>query len=140
MRKLVLIALVTTLGIFAHSRGPGPAREESPAKDEAKLANGLDTQSPKPLVISHVTVIDATGAAPQEDMTVVIMGNRIAQVDKTANAKIPRRAQVLEAKGKFLIPGLWDMHVHLSWTRGSALPVLVANGVTGVRDMGGSLG
>ncbi len=140
MRKLVLIALVTTLGIFADSRGPGPAREESRAKDAAKLAHGSIAQSPKPLVISHITVIDATGAAPQADMTVVIAGNRITQVDKTANVKIPRGAQVLEAKGKFLIPGLWDMHVHLSWTRASALPVLVVNGVTGVRDMGGRLG
>lgn len=140
MRKLVLIALVATLGIIAHSRGPGPAREESPAKDAAKLANGSIVQSPKPLVISHVTLIDTTGTAPREDMTVVIAGDRIAQVDKTANVKIPRGAQVLEAKGKFLIPGLWDMHVHLSWTTASALPVLVANGVTGVRDMGGRLG
>jgi predicted amidohydrolase YtcJ len=42
-------------------------------------------------------------------------------------------------KGKFVIPGLWDMHIHLSWTTESALPLLVATGITDVRDMGGRL-
>jgi hypothetical protein len=41
--------------------------------------------------------------------------------------------------GKFLVPGLWDMEVHLNWTTESALPLLVANGVTDVRDMGSKL-
>jgi len=140
MRTLVPIILLTALGIFAHSRSPATEQEKSPAQDEAKFAKVLFDQSSKPVVIAHVTVIDATGGAPQEDMTVVIAGNRITRVDKTANVKIPREAQVLEAKGKFLVPGLWDMHVHLSWTTASALSVLVANGVTGVRDMGGRLG
>ena len=45
-------------------------------------------------------------------------------------------AEIVNGRGKFLMPGLWDMHVHLSYARASALPLLVANGVTGVRDMG----
>ncbi len=94
----------------------------------------------QPLVFTHVTVIDATGAPPMPDMTVVITGNRITKVGRSGGVIIPRGAQVVNATGKYLIPGLWDMHVHLSWTKASALPVLVANGVTGVRDLGGRLG
>ncbi len=93
----------------------------------------------RPLVLAHVTVIDATGAAPEKDMTVVIIGNRITALGGAKQVRIPKGAEVVAATNKFLIPGLWDMHVHLSWTTASALPVLVANGVTGVRDMGGRL-
>ena len=65
------------------------------------------------LVITHVTVIDATGAPMQPDMTLVITGNRIVALRKTGTIRVPKGAQVVEAKGKFLIPGLWDMHVHM---------------------------
>ncbi|HYP00554.1 MAG TPA: amidohydrolase family protein [Pyrinomonadaceae bacterium] len=92
------------------------------------------------LVITHVTVIDATGAAARPDMTVVITGERIAAVGRTGQVSVPRGARVVNGAGKYLIPGLWDMHVHLSWTKATALPVLVANGVTSVRDLGGRLG
>jgi hypothetical protein len=103
------------------------------------LIGAAAPQSSKAIAITDVTVIDATGAPPKSGMTVVIIGNRITAVGKTGQVQIPAGAQVLDAREKFLIPGLWDMHAHLSWTRASALPVLVANGVTGVRDMGGSL-
>ena len=71
-------------------------------------------------------------------MTVLIREGRIAAVQR--GAAVPGGTQELDGRGKFLIPGLWDMHVHLSWTTASALPVLLANGVTGVRDVGSDLG
>jgi imidazolonepropionase-like amidohydrolase len=89
----------------------------------------------RPLAITHVTVIDATGAAARSDRTVVIVDKRIEAIGD-ASARIPKGARIVSAKGKFLIPGLWDMHVHLA---ASDLPRLVANGVTGVRDMGNVL-
>jgi imidazolonepropionase-like amidohydrolase len=89
------------------------------------------------LVLSHVTVIDMTGASPKPDMTVVITGNRIIEMDKTGRVRVPKNAQVIDATGKFLIPGLWDMHVHLAKAGENALPMFLANGVTSVRDMGG---
>ncbi|HYN25870.1 MAG TPA: hypothetical protein VES69_12585, partial [Pyrinomonadaceae bacterium] len=79
----------------------------------------------QPLVFTHVTVIDATGAQPMTDMTVVITGDRITKVGRSGQMIIPRGARVVNATGKYLIPGLWDMHVHLSWTKAGALPVLV---------------
>jgi imidazolonepropionase-like amidohydrolase len=88
-----------------------------------------------PLVVTGVTVVDGTGSPPQRDRTVIIIGDRIeAIVD--AKAAIPKAARTVSARGKFLIPGLWDMHVHL---RERDLPVLAAYGVTGVRDMGNIL-
>jgi imidazolonepropionase-like amidohydrolase len=92
------------------------------------------------LVFTHVTVIDATGAPAMPDMTVVVTGGRITQIGGSGAVNIPRGARVVNATGKYLIPGLWDMHVHLSWTKATALPVLIANGVTSVRDLGGRLG
>jgi imidazolonepropionase-like amidohydrolase len=91
-----------------------------------------------PLVIIHVTVIDGTGAEAGLDQTVVIKGHRIAAMGKAGEVFIPKGARVVDAAGKFLIPGLWDMHVHtLQEGRPKEFfPRLIANGVTGVRDMG----
>jgi len=90
---------------------------------------------PEALALTHVTVIDGTGAEPQRDKTVIIVGDRI-QAISNGSAGIPTRARIIPANGQFLIPGLWDMHVHLVE---SDLPLLVAYGVTGVRDMGNIL-
>jgi imidazolonepropionase-like amidohydrolase len=91
----------------------------------------------KPLVFTHVTVIDATGAAAQSDMVVVVTGEKITNVGKFGAVKVPKHSRVVDAKGKFLIPGLWDMHVHLAKAGENTLPLFIVNGVTSVRDMGG---
>ena len=88
------------------------------------------------LVIRDVTVIDGTGAAPRANRTVIITGDRIAGIGDATPSTVPKSARVVQARGKFLIPGVWDMHVHLT---PSALPAFVAYGVTGVRDMGNIL-
>jgi imidazolonepropionase-like amidohydrolase len=97
------------------------------------------------LAFTHVNVIDATGTPVQPDATVIVQGDRIVAVGKSSELKTPGDAQVIEARGKYLIPGLWDMHVHEifgDWLpeNEKIIPLLfVANGVTGVRDMGGDL-
>jgi imidazolonepropionase-like amidohydrolase len=91
------------------------------------------------LVFTNVTVIDGTGGAARPAMTVIIRNGRIEAVAPRGRDAIPPRSRVVDGTGKFLIPGLWDMHVHLTDARPSALPALVANGVTGVRDMGSLL-
>jgi imidazolonepropionase-like amidohydrolase len=90
------------------------------------------------LALTHVTVIDMTGAPPKRDMTVVITGNRITAIARSSRMRIPRTSVVINAAGKFLIPGLWDMHVHFTEVQRS-FPLFIANGVTGVRNMGGEL-
>lgn len=97
------------------------------------------------LAITHVTVIDATGAPTQQDMTLLTADQRITAVGPSGSTAIPRGAQILDATGKFLIPGLADMHVHLTGageptgSREFIIPLLLASGVTTVRDMGGNV-
>ena len=94
------------------------------------------------VAIVHATVIDPGPATIRPDQTVIIQGDRIVAV---GHAPPPSGARVIDASGQFLIPGLWDMHVHSvfgDWFPGGRdviLPLYIANGVTGVRDMGGEL-
>jgi imidazolonepropionase-like amidohydrolase len=89
----------------------------------------------RPLALTHLTVIDGTGAKPRRDQTVVIAGDRIAAIGRSGRLRLPADTQTLDATGRFLIPGLWDMHVHIAAK--FYLPLFVANGVTGVRTMDG---
>jgi imidazolonepropionase-like amidohydrolase len=97
------------------------------------------------LVLDGVTVIDVESGRTSPGLSVLIEGNRITGLDRRSALRIPSGARVVEATGEFLIPGLWDMHVHTAfgdWFPGArdiALPLFVANGITGVRDMGGEL-
>ena len=108
------------------------------------LANPED--EPHVLAIAHVTVIDPATGSVRADQTVVIAGGRIQRVVPSANYQPEKGARIIEARGKYLIPGLWDMHVHIAgisadpaWSKATILPLLIAQGVTGVRDMGGDL-
>jgi imidazolonepropionase-like amidohydrolase len=96
-------------------------------------------QAPGPLAVTHVTVIDCTGAAPKANSTVLISGGRITAVTPSDSTIVPPNTRTIDGTGKFLIPGLWDMHGHLTDATDSAFPLLILNGVTGVRDMGGDL-
>ena len=87
---------------------------------------------------TNVTVIDGRSPQPRENRTVVIRGNRIVAEGPATSVKVPAGARVIDGRGKFLIPGLWDMHVHTVMPGGRlVLPLYIANGVTGVRDMAG---
>ena len=90
------------------------------------------------IAIADVTVIDGTGAPARQGQTVVVRGRRIAEVGPGASVRVPTGARRIDGRGKWLIPGLWDMHVH-AFGYGLpdfAGPLLLAHGVTGARDMG----
>jgi imidazolonepropionase-like amidohydrolase len=97
------------------------------------------------IALTHVTVIDMTGAQPAPDQTVLIDKEKIVVLGPADSVSVPAGARIVDAQGKFLIPGLADMHVHLTGagepngSRDFLLPLLVANGITSVRDMGGYL-
>jgi imidazolonepropionase-like amidohydrolase len=94
------------------------------------------------LYITHVAVVDVIAGSAQPDMTVEIDGRTIASIKPARDVLIRSGVRVIDGRSKYLIPGLWDMHVHVSWPAGAAqiyLPVLVANGVLGARDMHGML-
>jgi hypothetical protein len=103
--------------------------EQSPPKERG-------SHSPSTTACTHVTVIDGSVS---EDQTVVFSGDRITVVGPSSLTSVPAGARIIDGRGQFLIPGLWDCHAHLSYFKQSALPVLLANGVTSVRDMGGLL-
>ncbi len=93
------------------------------------------------LAFTHVTVIDATGRPALPEQTVLVNGDRIAAIEKFGKLKLPGGAKVIDSKGKYMIPGLWDMHVHavVAERLDSMFPMFVANGVLGIRDMGTSM-
>ena len=88
--------------------------------------------SAQALVIRNVTIIDATGADPRPGMSIEIDNGQISAIKKSIKAK--KGTEIVDGSGKFLIPGLWDMHVHLNEPE-IFFPLLVANGITGVREM-----
>jgi predicted amidohydrolase YtcJ len=88
--------------------------------------------------LTHVTVVDpATGLHP--GCTVLVTSGRVVAVGPDADVALPPGATVHDGSGRFVIPGLWDAHVHLTQAGAAAFPLLVANGVTSVRDMGSDL-
>lgn len=104
----------------------------------ALVASALVQGEPASLALTNVTIIDTTGRQPGRRATVVIRGERISEIGPP-DAPVPEGAEVVDGADKFLLPGLWDMHMHLSYMTEHSLPLLIANGVTGVRDMGGDL-
>lgn len=115
----LVAALLVSAG--AAACGPGPAGTDAGA--------GV-------VAIVDVTVVDGSDPAPRPGQTVVVEGRRIARVGPSGEVRPPRGARVLDGRGRWLIPGLWDMHVHVDAPGGrDVLPLYVANGVTGVRDM-----
>lgn len=87
------------------------------------------------MVFADITVIDATGGPVRPHRMVTISGTKVAAIEECRRGREAKAAEVIDGRGKFLIPGLWDMHVH--WYDERFLPLFIANGVTGVRQMWG---
>ena len=94
------------------------------------------------LVFTNVNVVDTRDGRILPDMTVIVRGGRIQGVARFGLITETHDVRVINAAGKYMIPGLWDMDVHTvsasaAWNEGIVYPLYIANGVTGVRDMGG---
>ena len=101
-----------------------------------------DARANAPIAITHVTLIalDDAGENRAVDQTVVIENGRITAVGRAVHEVVPPvGAKIVDGRGRFLIPGLWDAHAHLSHAGPAALAAYVAHGVTSVRDLGGRL-
>lgn len=99
------------------------------------FATGSDLGQSSDYAIEHVTVLNPGSGRPQLDRTIVVSGHVITAVVPSKNFKPTTSLRLLDAQGKFVIPGLWDMHMHFRDTRRD-LKMDIANGVLGVRDMG----
>ena len=103
---------------------------------------GLPEPPPATLAVTHVTLIDGSGSDGQEDMTVLVDGDRIVAVGSAADLATDDSVPTVDGQGRFLIPGLWDLHVHLAnnpeveIAPERQLALYLAHGVVGVRDMG----
>jgi hypothetical protein len=118
MKRLAMLAAICLIPVFSRAQ--------------------QNSSATKLFVFSHVTVIDGTGAPPRPDQTVVIEGDRIMRIGPASQIGVPKNAQFVDAHGLYLIPGLWDMHVHI-WETKRAFPMFIANGVLSVRNTGGHL-
>ena len=87
-------------------------------------------------VIRGGTLIDGNGGAPLQDTSIVIEGNRIARITRGQQADDPVAARVIDAQGKYILPGLWDTHTHY---RDWFAELLISNGVTSVLSYGGGV-
>jgi len=100
------------------------------------LAQASPDRALAPTAFTHVNIVDVTSGELKRDMTVVITGDRISAIGPSAGTSLPTDAKVIDSTGQFLIPGLWDMHVH--WYVRDTFTLFIANGVTGVRQMFGN--
>jgi imidazolonepropionase-like amidohydrolase len=100
-------------------------------------ALGAQAGAPDSIVIRHATVIDVASGQRVRDRDVTVADGRIASVTKARSGDAASGATVVDGRGKFLIPGLWDMHSHAA---AEELPLMIAAGVTGTRIMDGRHG
>jgi imidazolonepropionase-like amidohydrolase len=128
MTRLLLYAIIlVAIAPFKAGRPP----------DRGRYLVMLGLTQSRVIAVRNVTVIPGIGAQSIPNTTVLVRDERIVAVGPATEIVVPPGARVVEGAGKFLLPGFIEMHAHTSKTRGSALGLFVANGVTTVRDTGG---
>lgn len=105
------------------------ARRADQARRLRRIPSGM-------LVLEHANIFDAARARMRPGTTILVSGNRIAAVGDDGSVKIPPGAEVIDAAGRAVLPGLWDMHTHPDEDDGI---LYLAAGVTSVRDMAAEL-
>lgn len=116
MLRTAAVALLAVLVVLI-----GACREQAP--ESADLA------------ITHATIVNVTDGTVQTERTIFVQGNRILAILASDGVSIPDGATVVDATGQYVIPGLWDAHVHSATSSAWHFPLLVAHGVTGIRNM-----
>src|SRR5262249_21246240 len=110
-----------------------PNARKLPACGTSVLAAG---QAEQMIALVGGTVIDGNGGAPIRDAVVVVKGNKIVQAGARGKTRYPASARVVDVSGKYVMPGLIDLHVHYRSWMGE---MFLANGVTTVKDLGNDL-
>jgi Amidohydrolase family len=104
------------------------------------LGGAAGTSEQRSLVFTNATVIDVKSGHLVRGQTIVITAKRISAL--SSHVEIPAGATVMDAGGRFVVPGFWDMHTHALWSTNQIqrmLSLFLANGITGIRDMGSPL-
>ncbi|MBF6331214.1 amidohydrolase family protein [Nocardia transvalensis] len=101
-------------------------------------ASAARADAEAPITVLHgATVIDGTDAPPRPDTTVVLAGDRILAVGRYPDIAVPQAIRTVDLTGKYIVPGLWDMHTHAAPMEAIVPPLHVVHGVTGIREMWG---
>ena len=100
----------------------------------AEISKGISGSRAEKIALVGGTLIDGTGRDPVPDSVVVIEKGRIVEAGPKSRVKIPSGAQKVDARGKTILPGLWDMHAHFEQVEWG--PIYLAAGATTVRDCG----
>ncbi len=125
--------------IDAFLRGQPPARRRIVLPPLEFVLPPPSAMPAQQLLIEHARVLEPSGGHWREDHTVVMRGERIVCIAPSGTVAESAEGRRIDAAGNYVIPGLIDLHVHLSKLRRPALPLFVYHGVTGVRDLGGEL-
>jgi imidazolonepropionase-like amidohydrolase len=112
------------------------AQEKTDAAWSEKMAQSLARKPAGDLVIRNARLFDPRDLSVTAGTSVIVSGDRIIRVGPDADVKTPDKAEVIDAKGKFLMPGLWDNHQHFGDIDGA---LDLANGVTSARDLANDL-
>ena len=97
----------------------------------------LRTTASGAIAIRNVTIVEGTGDRRPSSAVLIRDGRIVEVLTEPADARIPAGAEVVDGRGRYLMPGLWDAHAHLTYPGECALPLMIAHGVTSVRDLGG---
>jgi imidazolonepropionase-like amidohydrolase len=135
MKTLTALFLLFSVTIVCLAQGPNADRQQFIRAEASVIA------------LTHVRVIDGTGANPLEDQTIVISGGKITSIDSSASARVESNAQILDLKGYTVLPGLVGMHDHMFFPMGGTPPMYsnmgtsfprlyLALGVTTIRTTG----
>ncbi|MGH9873494.1 MAG: amidohydrolase family protein [Pyrinomonadaceae bacterium] len=135
MKTIIALFLLSTLFVTCIAQSPQSDRQQF-IRAEARL-----------VALTHVRVIDGTGAAPREDQTIVIADGKIQSIAPSATTNVPADAQVLDLKDYTVLPGLVGMHDHMFFPQGGNPPIYsnmsssfprlyLALGVTTIRTTG----
>jgi len=108
------------------------AQDSLEKQRDAAVARSLGDHPSGAVVFRHVSVFDAPNARMLREQAVVVRGNRIEALGPDGAVRVPAGARVIDARGKTLLPGLWDMHTHNGTLDGR---MHIAGGVTSVRDL-----
>jgi imidazolonepropionase-like amidohydrolase len=107
-------------------------QDAAAARRTFATARALTDKPDTPLAIVNANVFEPASGRTRPGMTVLIEGNRIVSIGADGSVKIPANARRIDARGRTLLPGLWDMHAHIAPTDGI---LNIAAGVTSVRDL-----
>ncbi len=130
---LTAFILVAAVGLITYDRGMWKPLPRS-GISQRRIPAGVDNT---PVAFENVTVLPMDSERVLKGQTVVIDAGSIIEIGSNVEVNIPVDAHVVDATGKFLIPGLSDMHVHTFGVENDLL-LHLANGVTTIRTMGGA--